>query len=134
MAFSGSPTAAEIAQHVRACLTPVQCYNKIPYDAMKLNREKFETPGTFSLLMMPSVGCMHSALKKAEDHDELIIRIYNPDEQQNGEGMVACTLPVVSWWETGMDENPLQQQTERAGEFVRVRPCQSRTFSLAIER
>ena len=134
MAFSGSPTAAGIAQHARAWLTPVQCYNKIPFDAMKLNRADFATPGTYSLLTMPSVGCMLSALKKAEDRDELVMRIFNPDEQHSGEGMVACTLPVVGWLETGMDENPLQLQSERAGHFARLLPCQSRTFSLAIDR
>jgi mannosylglycerate hydrolase len=77
---------------------------------------------------------MLSALKKAEDRDELIMRIFNPDEQHCGEGMVACTLPVVGWMETGMDENPLQQQSERAGHFARLQPCQSRTFSLAPDR
>ncbi|MGB7802331.1 mannosylglycerate hydrolase [Buttiauxella sp.] len=134
MAFSGSPTTAGIAQHARAWLTPVQCYNKIPFDAMKLNRVDFDTPGTFSLLTMPSVGCMLSALKKAEDRDELIIRIFNPDEQQVSEGMVACTLPVVGWKETGMDEKPLSQQGESPGQFSKIKPCQSRTFSLAIVR
>lgn len=133
MAFSGSPTAAGIAQHARAWLTPVQCYNKIPFDAMKLNRADFETPGTFSLLTMPSVGCMLSALKKAEDRDELIIRIFNPDEQHHGEGMVTSTLPITDWQETGMDEKPLLQQSERVGQFAVVKPCQSRTFSLAID-
>lgn len=108
--------------------------NKIPYDAMKLNRAAFETPGTFSLLTMPSVGCMLSALKKAEDRDELIVRIYNPDEQHNGEGMISSTLPIIGCQETGMDENPLQQQSERAGQFGVVRPCQSRTFSLMLGR
>ncbi|WP_310607228.1 mannosylglycerate hydrolase [Buttiauxella brennerae] len=134
MAFSGSPTTAGIAQHARAWLTPIQCYNKIPYDAMKLNRAAFETPGTFSLLTMPSVGCMLSALKKAEDRDELIIRIYNPDEQYKGEGMVACAFPVLDWQETSMDENLLQHQSERVGQFSQVQPCQSRTFSLVIDR
>lgn len=134
MAFSGSPTTAGVAQHARAWLTPIQSYNKIPFDAMKLNRANFETPGTFSLLTMSSVGCMLSVLKKAEDRDELIVRVYNPDEQQSVEGMIACSLPVVSWRETGMDENLLPQQLERVGEFAVVRPCQSRTFSLAVDR
>lgn len=71
---------------------------------------------------------MLSALKKAEDRDELIIRIYNPDEQQNGEDMINCTLPIIGRLETGMDENPLPQQLERPQQFATVHTCQSRTF------
>ncbi|RPH30374.1 mannosylglycerate hydrolase [Buttiauxella warmboldiae] len=134
MAFSGSPTTANIAQHARAWLTPVQCYNKIPFDAMKLNRADFITPGTFSLLTLPATGCALSVLKKAEDRDALIIRLFNPDEQQSSEGAVVCSLPVVDWHETGMDEQSLLQPSASTGQFAQLKPCQSRTFNLAIDR
>ena len=134
MTFSGSPSVAGIAQHARSWLTPVQCYNKIPWTAMKLNPAGFETPTAFSLMTMSTVGCMLSAFKKAEDRDELIVRIFNPDEHQTSEGIMSSSLPLMEWKETRMDETPLTRQTEKTGEFTGVRPCQSRTFSMRIKR
>lgn len=62
--YIGTPVTAGVAQQARAWLTPVQCYNKIPWDAMKLNKAKFNVPESYSLLKMPPVGCLISALKK----------------------------------------------------------------------
>lgn len=78
--YIGTPVTAGVAQQARAWLTPVQCYNKIPWDAMKLNKAKFNVPESYSLLKMPPVGCLISALKKAEDRQELILRLFNPAE------------------------------------------------------
>ena len=69
--FSGTPENAGVAQQAKSWLTPVQCYNKIPWDAMKLNRAPFTTPESYSLLALSPTGCVLSALKKAEDRDEL---------------------------------------------------------------
>lgn len=62
--YTGTPSTAGVAQQARAWLTPVQCYNKIPWDAMKLNKAGFNVPESYSLLKMPPVGCLISALKK----------------------------------------------------------------------
>lgn len=45
---------------------------QIPWDAMKLNKAGFNVPESYSLLKMPPVGCLISALKKAEDRQEVI--------------------------------------------------------------
>lgn len=132
MTFTGSPTSAGIAQHARSWLTPVQCYNKIPYDAMKLNKASFTTPSSFSLLTLSTTGCTLSALKKAEDRDELLVRVFNPDERHSGEGSLEAVAAVTSWLETAMDETPLPVQTEKPGHFSRVGPCESRTFSMRM--
>ncbi|WP_158781622.1 hypothetical protein [Pantoea sp. BAV 3049] len=60
------------------------------------------------------------------------MQVFNPDERQSGEGSLAVSRPVISWLETAMDETPLPVQTERPGHFSRVRPCESRTFSLRM--
>lgn len=62
--FSGTPESTGVAQQAKAWLTPVQCYNKIPWDAMKLNRASFTTPESYSLLALSPTGCVLSALKK----------------------------------------------------------------------
>lgn len=58
LSYTGTPTAAGVAQQARAWLTPVQCYNKIPWDVMKLNKAGFNVPESYSLLKMPPVGCL----------------------------------------------------------------------------
>ncbi len=75
--FNGTPVSAGVAQQAKSWLTPVHCYNKIPWDAMKLNRASFTTPCSYSLLTLAPNGCLLSALKKAEDRDEMILRLYN---------------------------------------------------------
>ncbi len=56
--FSGTPENAGVAQQAKSWLTPVQCYNKIPWDAMKLNRSSFTTPESYSLLALsPRDAC-----------------------------------------------------------------------------
>lgn len=62
--FSGTPENAGVAQQAKSWLTPVQCYNKIPWDAMKLNRSSFTTPESYSLLALSPTGCVLSTLKR----------------------------------------------------------------------
>lgn len=133
--FTGDPLAAGVMQQARAAMTPVRCYHKLPYDAMKLNPAPFCTPRRFSLLAMAEQGPVLSALKKAEDRDELVVRVYNPDEQRPLSGKLESRYPVTQWQETRMDEQPLALST-RPGEFGLLAPCQSKTFSfrLAIPR
>ena len=69
-------------QHARDYLTPVRTYNKIPYDAMKLNLTNNKTPSRFSLMQKCISGSVLSVLKKAEDEEALIVRVYNPSEHK----------------------------------------------------
>lgn len=55
-------------------------YNKIPYDAMKLNKADVKTPVHFSLLKETNPEVVLSTLKKAEKGDQLVLRIYNPTD------------------------------------------------------
>ncbi|MEM0874230.1 alpha-mannosidase, partial [Escherichia coli] len=102
--YIGTPVTAGVAQQARAWLTPVQCYNKIPWDAMKLNKAKFNVPESYSLLKMPPVGCLISALKKAEDRQELILRLFNPAELTSCDATVAFSRKVMTCTETMMNE------------------------------
>ncbi|WP_061708391.1 mannosylglycerate hydrolase [Pseudenterobacter timonensis] len=128
--FSGSPLNAGVAHQARAWLTPVQCYNKIPWDAMKLNKATFTTPQSFSLLAVPPVGCVLSTLKKAEDRDEIIVRLFNPSETVSCDTTLSFGNETVRCRETGMDEVLLQESEEGEGLAGTFRPCQSRTFSV----
>ncbi|EGI98846.1 glycoside hydrolase family 38 C-terminal domain-containing protein [Shigella boydii] len=112
LSYTGTPTAAGVAQQARACLTPVQCYNKIPWDAMKLNKAGFNVPESYSLLKMPPVGCLISALKKAEDRQEVILRLFNPAESATCDATVAFSREVISCSETMMDEHITTEENQ----------------------
>ncbi|WP_263067121.1 mannosylglycerate hydrolase [Enterobacter huaxiensis] len=129
--FSGTPENAGVAQQAKAWLTPVQCYNKIPWDAMKLNRSAFLTPESYSLLALSPTGCLLSTLKKAEDRDELILRLYNPSSSASNDAVLSLGPFVKRCCETDMNE---QITTEGDGQGIVgvFKPGQSRTFSILL--
>ncbi|MGS2873966.1 mannosylglycerate hydrolase [Enterobacter huaxiensis] len=129
--FSGTPENAGVAQQAKAWLTPVQCYNKIPWDAMKLNRSAFLTPESYSLLALSPTGCLLSTLKKAEDRDELILRLYNPSSSASNDVVLSLSPSVKRCCETDMNE---QITTEGDGQGIvgAFKPGQSRTFTILL--
>ncbi|HHA1718510.1 TPA: mannosylglycerate hydrolase [Enterobacter kobei] len=129
--FSGTPENAGVAQQAKSWLTPVQCYNKIPWDAMKLNRAPFTTPESHSLLALSPTGCVLSALKKAEDRDELILRLFNPSASSACDATLSVNPTVKRCCETDMNEQVLAQH-EGEGIAGVFRPGQSRTFSVLV--
>ncbi len=79
-------------------LTPVITYNKMPYNAMKLNVPTEDTPHSFRLLSVDAPEVTLSVLKKAERKDELVLRLYNAsaavDMSAAGKVQDAETEPV----------------------------------------
>ena len=132
--FNGTPVSAGVAQQTKSWLTPVHCYNKIPWDAMKLNRVSFTTPCSYSLLTLAPNGCVLSALKKAEDRDEMILRLYNPSGTRSCDVALSVNREVQACCETDMNEVRKAQGEEGSAITGSFRPCQSRTFSIKIER
>ncbi|MCU2721375.1 mannosylglycerate hydrolase [Enterobacter hormaechei subsp. xiangfangensis] len=132
--FNGTPVSAGVAQQAKSWLTPVHCYNKIPWDAMKLNRASFTTPCSYSLLTLAPNGCVLSALKKAEDRDEMILRLYNPSETRSCDVALSVNREVQACCETDMNEVYKAHGEEGSAITGSFRPGQSRTFSIKIER
>ncbi|WP_152083899.1 mannosylglycerate hydrolase [Enterobacter oligotrophicus] len=130
--FSGSPDSAGIAQQAKAWLTPVYCYNKIPWDAMKLNRAACTTPDHYSLLTLSPTECVLSVLKKAEDRDELILRLFNPSESGSCEVALAVSQGIKRCRETDLNEKIKGDGHDGTGIEGAFRPGQSRTFSIQI--
>lgn len=131
--FSGTPENAGVAQQAKSWLTPVQCYNKIPWDAMKLNCSSFTTPESYSLLALSPTGCVLSALKKAEDRDELILRLFNPSAYSACDTTLSVNPTVKRCCETDMNER-ITGREEEQGIVGAFRPGESRTFSFLIDR
>ncbi|ODG91520.1 alpha-mannosidase [Gottfriedia luciferensis] len=70
-----------VARIAKEYLTPVVAYNKIPFDAMKLNESGVKTPLVFSFFKEYSQKIVLSTLKKAEKVDKFVIRFYNSSEK-----------------------------------------------------
>jgi len=127
--FSGDHIQASVMQHARDYLTPVRTYNKIPYDAMKLNLTNNKTPSRFSLMQKCISGSVLSALKKAEDEEALIVRVYNPSETQSLQDSLQVNAVVTGWQEVRMDE--IAVNTENGcGKMGEFKPCQAKSFRI----
>ncbi|OQQ06921.1 alpha-mannosidase [Vibrio splendidus] len=127
--FSGNHIDANIMAQARDNVTQIECYNKIPYNAMKLNVGEQNLPMSFSLLSKQQSGAVLSVLKKAEDEDALIMRVYNPAETGSVSDSISFTQNVSSWKETSMDERVREGDvaTETFGDLA---SCQAKTFQI----
>lgn len=73
---------AKLSRLAKDYLTPLISYNKMPYNAMKLNEVDFNTPYTFSLLHENNELTTLSVLKKAESSNKLIYRTFNTNNKE----------------------------------------------------
>ncbi|CDT59947.1 Putative sugar hydrolase [Vibrio coralliirubri] len=132
--FSGNHIDANIMAQARDNVTQIECYNKIPYNAMKLNVGEQNLPMSFSLLSKQQSGAVLSVLKKAEDEGALIMRVYNPAETGSVSDSISFTQNVSSWKETSMDERVREGDvaTETFGDlsFGELASCQAKTFQI----
>lgn len=137
--FSGNHIDANVMAQARDNVTQIECYNKIPYNAMKLNVGEQNLPMNFSLLSKQQTGAVLSVLKKAEDEDALIMRVYNPAETGSVSDSISFTQAVSSWKETSMDELVREGDVaiETFGElsfgdlsFGELASCQAKTFQI----
>ena len=127
--YKGNHITANVMQHARDYNTPIQCYNKIPYNAMKLNVAEQNMPAAYSLFCKPVEGAVLSAVKKAEDDNALIVRFYNASETDEiSNDTITFNKPVTEWQEVRMDETPVAEQGKAKGEMGSFRCTQARTF------
>lgn len=61
----------------KECLTPLVTYNKMPYNAMKLNDVDFHVPYEYSLFEQVDKNVTMSTLKKAENEEALLLRVFH---------------------------------------------------------
>ncbi|MFA0627437.1 mannosylglycerate hydrolase [Vibrio sp. 10N.222.49.A3] len=127
--FSGNHIDANIMAQARDNVTQIECYNKIPYNAMKLNVGEQNLPMSFSLLSKQQAGAVLSVLKKAEDEDALIMRVYNPAETGSVSDSISFTQAVSSWKETSMDER-VREGDVASEDFGQLASCQAKTFQI----
>lgn len=73
---------ANVARIAKEFLTPIQLYNKMSHDAMKLNEVEFKVPYKYSLMAQQDKDIVLSTLKKPENSEGIILRLYNPADNQ----------------------------------------------------
>jgi mannosylglycerate hydrolase len=81
-AIATSDQPEKVARTAKEYLTPVVTYNKIPHDAMKLNRANVKTPLEFSFFKEVEANVVLSTLKKAERDAQFVLRFFNPTEAE----------------------------------------------------
>ncbi len=92
-------------------VTPLITYNKMPYNAMKLNTPEIRTEYSYSLLRFDNPSVIISTLKKEEKGDGLLLRCYNADEQSQ-EAKLKTDLQIAGVMrmdETSLDETKTSQ-------------------------
>lgn len=94
---------ANVARMAKQYLTPVQCYNKIPYNAMKLNASDVKTPASFSFFQETTANAVLSTLKKAEKSDQYVLRFYNATDEAVHTTFALSTAEV---FESNLNEQP----------------------------
>lgn len=77
-----STQKANVAALAKEFLTPIYAYNKIPYDAMKLNSVDFNVNYSFSLFEEKNRDTVLSTVKKSEKGEGIIIRFFNPSNDE----------------------------------------------------
>jgi alpha-mannosidase len=70
------------------------------------------TPESYSLLALSPTGCVLSAIKKAEDRDELILRLFNPSASSACDATLSVNPTVKRCCETDMNERLMGREDE----------------------
>ncbi len=75
-AFALVPNNEKLSIKAKEYITPVQTYNKMPYNAMKLNAPTYWAPYKYSLLKDTKENFVISAFKKTQGKDGIVLRCY----------------------------------------------------------
>ncbi|MEK4869447.1 mannosylglycerate hydrolase [Niallia sp. FSL W8-1348] len=122
--------AARIAKEY---LTPITTYNKIPYDAMKLNKSDKKVPLEFSLFKEVKPNMVLSTLKKAEKENSFILRMYNPTEADET-AIVNFNSKVSHAYLTNLNEKTIEDLPVKQSQVeVNIQSNQVKTISFSKE-
>jgi len=124
----GTTEEANVAKRAKQFLTPLYTYNKLPYDAMKMNPVAFSVPYEYSLFSQQEGETVLSTVKRSEDNRGVVIRFFNPTVQK--------TMASFQWhgslstvWRTNLNETPLAPLSMDAQQrfTVQVKPNEVQT-------
>ena len=105
--------------------TPLVTYNKMPYNAMKLNAPLVQTPYHFSLFKLNNSDVTLSVVKKEEEGKGLLVRLYNGT---NNKQSVDFSTDLQITNETALDESIIKEV--KSNESLIFNPNQTHTLLL----
>jgi 2-O-(6-phospho-alpha-D-mannosyl)-D-glycerate hydrolase len=91
---------------------------ELPLETAQAGRGGGDMPRQFSFLEIAPQGIVPSALKKCDERDTLILRLFNPTSKDIA-GRITCGRPVKEAWRTNLNEERREPLTVKDGE-VRV--------------
>lgn len=127
--FALTADCRHISRRASEYTTPLVSYNKMPYNAMKLNQPTVNTPYSYSLLKINSEDITLSVLKKEENGTGLLFQCYNATNRTE-EGCLTSLLHLMG--ETMLDETRILDCS--CTDILRLEPNQTKTVLLKEER
>lgn len=104
-----------------------------PLVAFESSKHAGTLGSSFSLMKIDNPGVRVLALKKAEESDEIVLRMVELEGQQRSNVHVAFAAPILSAREVNGQERPLGTADVVKGELVtKFDPYQPRTFALKL--
>lgn len=116
-----------VCQRAKEYITPLVTYNKMPYNAMKLNAPLVQTPYQFSLFSLDNPLVTLSVLKKEEEGDGLLVRCYNATDIAQ---TAALDTQLTFVGESALDESLRTTSTDARA--ICFAPNQTRTLRLTL--
>ena len=114
-----STLKANIAKVSKEYLTPIYTYNKMPYNAMKLNPVNFQVPYSYSLLSQVDGNVVISTVKKNEKSEGIITRFYNGTEDKQNATFI-FNKDLTGIYETNLNEKIKKSVVNGKGKEVQI--------------
>ena len=118
-----------VPQIAKEYITPIYVYNKIPYNAMRMNSADFTTPVVYSLFKKDITGSVLSTVKKSEKDISILVRLYNPNIDKEISDKIDIELNNSGLFETNLNEEKLLNINENEKIF---KSCEVKTIGFNL--
>ena len=118
-----------VPQVAKEYITPIYVYNKIPYNAMRMNSADFTTPVVYSLFKKDITGSVLSTVKKSEKDISILVRLYNPNIDKEISDKIDIELNNSGLFETNLNEEKLLNINENEKIF---KSCEVKTIGFNL--
>ncbi|WP_319370868.1 mannosylglycerate hydrolase [uncultured Ilyobacter sp.] len=125
----GSTLDGETFKAAKDYTTSYDVYNKIPYDAMKLNLEDVKTPVNYSLFEAEGKAGL-SVVKISEDNEYLVVRIFNPYRDREIDEILVFNRELKEVKTGNLNEEVIGDISyqENRVKIEKLKPCEARTI------
>ena len=120
-----------VPQIAKEYITPVYVYNKIPYNAMRLNSAGFNTQAAYSLFEKDIKGSILSTVKKSEKDSSILVRLYNPNIDKEISEKIDLSVNYSDIFETNLNEDRIAEISENE---VKFSSCEVKTIGFHLKK